>query len=286
MEEDKGTVCVTGGTGFIASWLIMWLLEHGYSVRTTVRPDPEKKRDLSFLTNLPGASEKLQFFTADLSDPDSFEAALEGCNGVLLVAMPIDYEGKETEEAVTQRAINGTLGILKACSKSKTVKRVVYTSSIGAVMFNGKKIDAMDESFWSDVDYIRKTYTFVGFGTYMISKTSTERAALQFAEENGLDLVTVLPSLVVGPFICPTVPGSVSTILAMVLGNKEQYPLLLNSHMVHVDDVARAHIFLLEYPEAEGRGLEALLRPKNHFLDCLDKIKEVAVEAHLQEVSV
>ena len=40
MEEDKGTVCVTGGTGFIASWLIMKLLEHGYSVRTTVRSDP------------------------------------------------------------------------------------------------------------------------------------------------------------------------------------------------------------------------------------------------------
>lgn len=40
MEEDKGTVCVTGGTGFIASWLIMRLLEHGYYVRTTVRSNP------------------------------------------------------------------------------------------------------------------------------------------------------------------------------------------------------------------------------------------------------
>lgn len=42
MEEDKGTVCVTGGTGYVASWLIMRLLQHGYSVRATVRSDPSK----------------------------------------------------------------------------------------------------------------------------------------------------------------------------------------------------------------------------------------------------
>jgi len=36
----KGKVCVTGGTGFVASWLIKRLLENGYSVTTTVRADP------------------------------------------------------------------------------------------------------------------------------------------------------------------------------------------------------------------------------------------------------
>ncbi|KAL5796357.1 hypothetical protein ACOSQ2_001177 [Xanthoceras sorbifolium] len=251
MEEDKGSVCVTGGTGFIASWLIMRLLQHGYSVRTTVRPDPEKKRDLSFLTNLRGASEKLQIFTADLSNPDSFEAAIEGCTGVLHVATPVDIEGREPEEVVTQRAVYGTLGILKACLKSKTVKRVVYTSSASAVVFNGKNVDAMDESFWSDVDYIRKMIPFGA--SYLISKTSTERAALEFAEENGLDLVTLIPTFVIGPFICPKFPGSVRITMAMVLGNKEEYTHLLNPSMVHVDDVASAHIFLLEYPEAKGR---------------------------------
>ena len=42
MEADKGTVCVTGGTGYLASWLIKRLLDHGYSVHTTIRPDPGK----------------------------------------------------------------------------------------------------------------------------------------------------------------------------------------------------------------------------------------------------
>jgi len=35
----KGKVCVTGATGFIASWLVKRLLESGYHVLGTVR-DP------------------------------------------------------------------------------------------------------------------------------------------------------------------------------------------------------------------------------------------------------
>ena len=35
----KGTVCVTGASGFIGSWLVMKLLQRGYYVHATVR-DP------------------------------------------------------------------------------------------------------------------------------------------------------------------------------------------------------------------------------------------------------
>ncbi|KAE8662498.1 Vestitone reductase [Hibiscus syriacus] len=252
MEEDKGTVCVTGGTGFIASWLIKRLLQEGYSVRTTVRPDPENKRDLCFLTSLPGAAEKLKIFSADLSDPHSFDAAIEGSKGVFHVATPVDFGNEEPEETVTERAISGALGILKSCLKSKTVKRVVYTSSASAVVFNGQDLDMLDESFWSDVDFIRGIL-HPSTRSYMISKTLTERAALEFGAQHGLDVVSVIPSFVVGPFICPKFPGSVRSALALVLGEQHGYSALLNTPMVHVDDVARAHIFLFEYPDAKGR---------------------------------
>lgn len=39
MGSIAETVCVTGASGFIGSWLIMRLLERGYAVRATVR-DP------------------------------------------------------------------------------------------------------------------------------------------------------------------------------------------------------------------------------------------------------
>ncbi|KAA8520512.1 hypothetical protein F0562_014768 [Nyssa sinensis] len=210
-DDEKGIVCVTGGTGYLASWLIMRLLQHGYSVRTTIRSHPDKKKDISFLTDLPGASEKLQIFHADLEQPNSFDAAIEGCVGVFHVAHPI--EEKEAEEVKTRRAMNAYPGHFKGMPEFK---------------------DILDENTWSDIDFIRALELFGA--SYIISKTLCERAALEFAEKHGLDLVTLIPPVVFGPFICPSIPGSVFATMEFIL-----------------DDVASAHIFLLEYPNAKGR---------------------------------
>ncbi|XP_011019844.1 PREDICTED: vestitone reductase-like isoform X2 [Populus euphratica] len=252
MEGERGRVCVTGGTGFVASWLIMKLLEQGYSVNTTVRPHPEHKRDVSFLTSLPGGSERLEIFYADLSEPSGFDVAIKGCIGVFHVASPtLDFGNGEPEEVGIQRATDGTIGILKACLNSKTVKRVVLTSSASAVVYNGSGVEMMDEAYWSDVHYIKASNLLLG--PYFVSKTLTEKRAFEFAQEHGLDLVTLTPTYIHGPFICPHMPFSVRISLAMLLGDREQYGSLINAPMVHIDDVARAHIFLLEYPEAKGR---------------------------------
>ncbi|KAL6981806.1 (3R)-2'-hydroxyisoflavanone reductase [Sarracenia purpurea var. burkii] len=249
--EEKGIVLVTGGTGYVASWLIMKLLDHGYRVRTTVRSYPDTNNDLSYLTNLPRASEKLEIFNADLAQPNSFDPVIQGCTGVFHVAHPIDFEDKEPEEVKTQRAINGTLGILRACLNSKTVKRVVYTSSASTVFFNGKGKTVLDESDWSDIDFLRSEKNT--WASYAISKTLTEKTALEFAQKEGIDLVTVIPTFINGPFICPRLPGSVCTSMAMIFGDKDQYKFLTKVEMVHIDDVASAHIFLFEYPFAKGR---------------------------------
>ncbi|TKY65613.1 Vestitone reductase [Spatholobus suberectus] len=251
MAEGKGRVCVTGGTGFIGSWIIKRLLEDGYAVNTTIRSDPGRKRDVSFLTNLPGASGKLQIFSADLSDPESFGPAVEGCVGIFHTATPIDFAQNEPEEVVTKRTIDGALGILRACVKSKTVKRVVYTSSASTVSFSGpEEKDVVDESVWSDVDLLRSVKPFSW--SYAVSKVLAEKAALEFGERHGLDVVTLVPPFVVGRFVCPKLPDSIERALLLVLGKKEEIGVT-RYHMVHVDDVARAHIFLLEHPNPKGR---------------------------------
>jgi hypothetical protein len=81
--------------------------------------------------------------------------AIKGCIGVFHVATPLpqDFGNGEAEEVVIQGAADGTLGILKACLNSKTVKRVVYTSSASAVAFNDSGVEMMDGSYWSNVDY-------------------------------------------------------------------------------------------------------------------------------------
>lgn len=175
----------------------------------------ECKRDLSFLTSLPRASENLQIFNADLNQPDSFNEAIEGCIGVFHVAHPMPTKELD-EEAVTKKAVQGALGILKACLNSKTVKRVVYTSSAATVAYSGSSQDLVDESSWSDIEFHRSLKIF---GTsYVAAKTKTEQAILEFAEKSGLEVVTLAPPLVVGGFICKNFPISVHLALAMILG--------------------------------------------------------------------
>ena len=171
---------------------------------------------MSFLTSLPGATEKLHFFPADLIEPDSFRAAIEGCTGVFHVAHPVGNINELPEDELTKMTVEGTLGILKVCAESKTVKRVVYTSSAATVVYNGERPGVVDENTWTDIDFYRSLKT--GAEAYVATKTKTEKAAWDFAEKHGLDVVTVIPTLVVGPFICHNLPVSVRLGLALVLG--------------------------------------------------------------------
>ncbi|XP_068635882.1 noscapine synthase SDR1-like [Aristolochia californica] len=270
MEGEKRIVCVTGGAGFLASWLIMRLLKHGYFVRTTTRSNPEYREETTHLTSLPGASERLEIFEADLNAPNSFTSAIKGCMGVFHVAHPTITDPQEPIESVIKTCVEGTLGILQACVDSETVKRVVYTSSVAAVLFNKTAgyTGTADESSWTDIDFCGEMK--IPATTYFIAKTATERAALLFAEENGLDLVTVLPSVVVGPFLIPNFPFSFSAALAPITGDAEQCKLLRNAMFVHIDDAVSAHIFLFENPEAKGRYIcssnSCSARELAHFL--------------------
>ncbi|KAL5792578.1 hypothetical protein ACOSP7_001172 [Xanthoceras sorbifolium] len=251
MEEEKGTVCVTGGTGYIASWLVMRLLQRGYTVHATIRSHPERKKGVSYITNLPGASNRLKLFNADLNEPDSFDAAIGGCMGVFHVAHPTEHS-EEPEETVTKRTVEGLLGILKACLNSKTVRRVVYTSSLVTIAYNDKDCIEFNENMWSDLEMCKSIKNLST--SYLVSKIVTERTALEFAEKNRLDLVSLVLPLVVGPFICPNIPSSVYICLTMILGKQDDYKYLFSSYnMVHVDDVASAQIFLLEFPSSKGR---------------------------------
>lgn len=178
----------------------------------------ERKRDLNYLTNLEGAPERLSIFDADLDRPESFGAAIEGCAGVFHVAHPLDFEERETEQVKIDRVVNGAVGILRACVDAKTVRRVVYCSSVATAVFNEEAggRDVVDEGSWTDVEFLRGLGVFGG--AYMVTKTLVEKEVLEFGERHGLDVVALLPSWIHGPFLCPYVPDSVSIFMALIRG--------------------------------------------------------------------
>ncbi|CAI9781585.1 unnamed protein product [Fraxinus pennsylvanica] len=151
------------------------------------------------------------------------------------------------------KSITGTLGILQTCLDSKTVKRVVYTLSAATVVDHNKDLDLVDENVWTDVDYMSPSVNHDFAASYIIAKMLTERADLEFAEKHSLDLLTVIPTWKTGPFICSSLPGSASSSLAMIIGNKHVLKYTKIIAFVHTDDVVNAHIFLFKCPNAKGR---------------------------------
>jgi nucleoside-diphosphate-sugar epimerase len=241
----KGTVCVTGASGFIASWLVKMLLERGYTVKGTVR-NPEKAKHL---LQLPGASDRLQLVAADLLQPGAFDSAVEGCEGVFHTASPFFNKNITDPEAqFLDPALKGTLNVLESCAKVRP-KRIVVTSSVAAVSYTSKRTptSVVDESFFSDPEICRKEQRW-----YALSKTLAEKAAWDFAKEHNLDMVTVNPTMVIGPILQSTMNTSTEVILEFLNGTSKTF-LNFCVGWVGVKDVAMAHILAYEKPEAEGR---------------------------------
>eukprot|EP00258_Populus_trichocarpa_P010042 XP_002317270.2 anthocyanidin reductase ((2S)-flavan-3-ol-forming) isoform X2 [Populus trichocarpa] len=257
-QTKKNTACVIGGTGFVASLLIKLLLEKGYAVNTTVR-DPDNQKKIAHLIALQNLGD-LNIFGADLTNEESFNAPIACCDLVFHVATPVNFASEDPENDMIKPAIQGVHNVLKACAKAKTVQRVILTSSAAAVSIN--KLNGtglvMDEKNWTDVEFLtsEKPPTW----GYPASKTLAEKAAWKFAEENNIDLITVIPSLMTGPSFTPHIPDSINLAMSLITGNKFLINGLKGMQMLsgsisitHVEDVCRAHIFLAEKESASGR---------------------------------
>ncbi|ERM97447.1 hypothetical protein AMTR_s00124p00089000 [Amborella trichopoda] len=115
------------------------------------------------LLDLPGANERLALWKADLCEEGSFDEAINGCHGVSHVATPVDFSPKDPENEVIKPAVKGTLDILRACVKAKSVRRVIFTSSVAPVIAQDHQLSEYDESSWTDVEFCRRNeaYYFV-----------------------------------------------------------------------------------------------------------------------------
>ncbi|KAF5773226.1 putative cinnamyl-alcohol dehydrogenase [Helianthus annuus] len=246
-EEGAKVVCVTGASGYIASWMVKLLLHRGYTVKATVRDlnDPKKT---NHLLALDGAKERLHLFQADLLKDGSFDDVVNGCDGVFHTASPFFIHTDNPQEDLIDPAVKGTLNVLSSCSKVKSIKRVVLTSSVAAVLYNGSPLTpevVVDESWFSDQGFCKETKLW-----YPLSKTLAEEAAWKYVKEKAIDMVTINPAMVIGPLLQPTLNTSARAIFNLI--NASTYSNITVG-CVHVKDVANAHILAFETPSASGR---------------------------------
>ncbi|CAL9181625.1 unnamed protein product, partial [Musa hybrid cultivar] len=236
------TVCVTGAGGFIASWLVKLLLQKGYTVKGTVRnPDDPKN---AHLTAMEGAADRLLLCKADLLDYGALREAIDGCHGVFHTASPVTDDPEMVEPAV-----RGTRYVIHAAADAGTVRRVVFTSSIGAVTMDpGRGPDVVvDESCWSDLEHCKNTRNWYCYG-----KAVAEKAAWEVARETGVELAVVNPVLALGPLLQPQVNASIAHILKYLDGSATRYTNAVQGY-VDVRDVAEAHVRVFEAEAAAGK---------------------------------
>ncbi|KAL1203045.1 putative anthocyanidin reductase [Cardamine amara subsp. amara] len=247
-EKETTTYCVTGASGYIGSWLVKSLLERGFTVHATLRDLAKSQHFQSKWKE----NERLRLFRADLQDDGSFDDVVKGCDGVFHVAASMEFDISSdhvnlesyVQNKVIDPAIKGVRNVLGSCLKSKSVKRVVFTSSISTLTSkdeNERMRSFVDESCKAHIDHVLKTQA--SGWIYVLSKLVSEEEAFRYAKEKGMDLVSVITTTVSGPFLTPFVPSSVQVLLSPVT------------------DICRAHLFLMEQPKAKGQ-----------YICCVDNI--------------
>ncbi|MES2443124.1 MAG: NAD-dependent epimerase/dehydratase family protein [Pseudomonadota bacterium] len=235
------TVLVTGGSGYIGGWCVVELLRRGYTVRTTVRSLAKEAAVRAAIAGEVDPGDRLSFHVAELTGDAGWDEATAGCDYVLHVASPLGTSMPDDPQELIVPAREGALRALRAAAKAG-VKRVVLTSSVAAAGGVGTDI-VTDETDWTDP---------TGRDAYRQSKTFAERAAWEFAAAHPeLELVTVLPSMVIGPVLTPENLGSVQLVWRLLAGKVPGIPRL-GFTVVDVRDVVDLHLRAMTMPEARG----------------------------------
>jgi dihydroflavonol-4-reductase len=244
------TVLVTGGSGFVGGHVVLALLRAGHTVTTTVRSLAREAEVRAVLKRAGAGLDRLAFFAADLGRDDGWPQAVAGCDYVMHVASPLPGAEPKNPDDVIAPARDGTLRVLRA-ARDAGVKRVVYTSSCGAIYYGHPlRKEPFDETSWTNLDG--------EMSTYVRSKAISERAAWDFVAREGgaLELTAINPSGIFGPALGPDISSSLELVKRLLAGMPACPQLYFG--VVDVRDVADLHLRAMTSPAAKGERFIAV----------------------------
>lgn len=236
-------VVVSGGSGFVASWVIADFLNHGYAVTTSLRSLTKAdgiKRALARYVPATALA-NLTFFVADLTQPDGWATGMAGADGVIHVASPLGHGTESTDELV-RVARDGVQNVFQA-AVTAGITRIVMTSSQAASTPDSQATGALTEDFWTDPQNPE-------LDAYRISKVMAERTAWKLAVAHHLDLTTILPGAIFGPVMTQNL--SSNAILLQLLQGQPALPKV-PLEISDVRDLATLHRLAFEQPVANGK---------------------------------
>ncbi|MBN1261244.1 MAG: NAD-dependent epimerase/dehydratase family protein [Anaerolineae bacterium] len=171
-------VLVTGATGCVGANIVSALQRRGHTVRAL-------QRSTSRLDALAGLDPEM--VVGDIGDPASLLAAAEGVDWIFHAAAISQY-WRNSKELIYQVNVEGTRNVLEA-ARAQGVKRVVFTSSVGALGVPTYPGQLLDETATFNLSPRRFPYGH----SKVLAEEEVRRAVAA-----GLDVVIVNPVTVIG----------------------------------------------------------------------------------------
>lgn len=184
-------ILVTGGTGLVGTHLLYDLSQSGKRVRALKREQSNistvKKIFSHYTSDGESLFKNIEWVDADLSDVYSLMDIMDGVTEIYHCAAMVSFRKKD-EMGMMKINVEGTANMVNG-ALAKGVKKFCHVSSIASLGKTEHNEDISEEIFWKSSP---------NNSNYAISKYAAEREVWRASEE-GLNMVVVNPSLIIGP---------------------------------------------------------------------------------------
>lgn len=215
-------ILVTGGTGFLGSYLLRSLVQAGKPVRALYRRHiPEQVADIK---------DRVEWVQGDVLDTGALEDAMQGVEQIYHCAAVVSFQPDKRAQML-QVNVEGTANVVNLALEYG-IKKIVHVSSVAALGRAKQQADINEEAQWEDSR--NNSY-------YAISKHLSEMEIWRGIAE-GLDAVIVNPSIILGSGFWHDGSG-------MLLKNAwKEFPYYTDgiNGFVDVEDVVNAMTALME----------------------------------------
>lgn len=267
------TVVVTGANGFIASHVVSQLLSVGYRVIGTIRNESKAAQ----IHQVHGNHNKLSIIVVrDITDADEIIRAVDSQLGpeepltaIQHLAAPFAYNVDDYERDLLKPAVQGTEAIVKVGQhfKSRGLRKLIHTNSF-ACIYDAAAGPCPEKTYtaadWSPLTYEDGLKASNAPEAYRAAKAVAEKTARSLLEhEQEIDLISLCPAMVFGPFLKGAEPDSIAELNesnklvwdVVNKGEEADVPATKAPVWVDVRDVAQAHVLAVSESQLAGKRL-------------------------------
>jgi dihydroflavonol-4-reductase len=200
MKNRPTTILIVGVFSFLGSHIAYQLIEQGYHVKGTMTMISEKNAiyEEELQEAVKGFPGSLQIFPLDVLNDENWTALLTDVEYVFYLAFPrIRCKGRDSKDLnMSISAVDGSRRVVQYCQRSKTVKKLIFTSCYFTLTEKFEPDKIYNESHWNITDTMQSD-------SYAYAKVRSEEIVTEFCSDSKctFQFVSLLPGVMWGPSI-------------------------------------------------------------------------------------